>query len=995
MQMLTFSPLFRKDKSTGVVNGVSGTRYSRQATLAKSPRRLKRWLSMWKVDDAYEQQEKARYSNVHLPDHASKSNTASLRNGRSNNARGSRDYSKIGAGNAAKAVIKPIYPLSPHLLPVEASGGITGWPSNNDVVLSLLHYGFDKPAPSPTPAPAPPPSIDTHEFSSDGVFFPEGKAKSLDRSNIGYEIQKSNKISAKEKNSVKSQLPNRKRSLIYAMYCTAKSENSPVPTETAQAIAQPETPVHNMVASAGVQIGGNISLNGSQTKITPWHNSFPSLTTVENISATFVSCKSISSFLRSQDIETPETSNDRSQEDPAIVQVDEPERAGRSESVASAVHNLDESDPLSGSNPPDEMGCANGMTDLGSVVSSKNSSRSSLAEVPIIEAAAYRCSGRYAPRLSTIERAQDGRLRIRPSSIYMQLNGYEQPLLMQAETTPETDTSIGADAADGTGAAVSPEQLLAPLEVTIIENIQGYACNVDSGNESTTYHSPSQNAHKCDDLSSNICRKIETSSCQQRASLEDSPYLASKTTSGLHNNDYLATVVQNDSQQTQETDAVVDLGTIITPATSSVVYTDSDASTRSAAKENRVASLRFSSPPLVSARPLSAIITPPESPEKASTITENISLDSSELRNSASTMGKSPVVAKCKTGARKKHYSSDDCAVVLHEYKLTSYGEPQPGQLLAHLRQISTEKHKQNFDWSRDDMMVFSKDIRRSSHPPPLPPSVNQISDTRALPSLNLPQLQFNAHTNPKRTSFLFDGKCELTDVFNDKENNGYLKDGSNAIDDTDENMALADVIALSQATAASSPTDLAKTTADAEAKAGVEILSADNQLEELPVSEKPRWLATTLAKAAQLEALLHLHRKIKGTSTHTPGIRISNNSSRKTNSNTTATGKRRGRKGSDADCHRTTNVAAGAAIAGKGGAQKKLIRQRAKKAFRFNELVAVYETWDRDMYDRRGQPSTRLDAEQLELIKQELNDFKTYEMDVHEDSRNNTHIIC
>ncbi|KAJ1894133.1 hypothetical protein LPJ71_007041, partial [Coemansia sp. S17] len=63
-------------------------------------------------------------------------------------------------------------------------------------------------------------------------------------------------------------------------------------------------------------------------------------------------------------------------------------------------------------------------------------------------------------------------------------------------------------------------------------------------------------------------------------------------------------------------------------------------------------------------------------------------------------------------------------------------------------------------------------------------------------------------------------------------------------------------------------------------------------------------------------------------------------------------------------------------------------------KAFRFNELVAVYETWDRDEYDRKGFPSIRLDAALIEEIKQELNEYKVYEMLVHDESRGNTHFI-
>lgn len=63
-------------------------------------------------------------------------------------------------------------------------------------------------------------------------------------------------------------------------------------------------------------------------------------------------------------------------------------------------------------------------------------------------------------------------------------------------------------------------------------------------------------------------------------------------------------------------------------------------------------------------------------------------------------------------------------------------------------------------------------------------------------------------------------------------------------------------------------------------------------------------------------------------------------------------------------------------------------------KTFRFNEMVAVYETWAGDEYDRRGAPTIRLDAKLIDQIKQELNEYKVYEMRVHEKSRCNTHFI-
>ncbi|RIA81634.1 hypothetical protein C1645_677531, partial [Glomus cerebriforme] len=59
-------------------------------------------------------------------------------------------------------------------------------------------------------------------------------------------------------------------------------------------------------------------------------------------------------------------------------------------------------------------------------------------------------------------------------------------------------------------------------------------------------------------------------------------------------------------------------------------------------------------------------------------------------------------------------------------------------------------------------------------------------------------------------------------------------------------------------------------------------------------------------------------------------------------------------------------------------------------KKLQFSSTILVHETWTREDYDRRGDQSTcnKLTPILAQRIKQELNDYKTAEMQVHEDSK-------
>ncbi|CAG8772705.1 6946_t:CDS:2 [Gigaspora margarita] len=66
-------------------------------------------------------------------------------------------------------------------------------------------------------------------------------------------------------------------------------------------------------------------------------------------------------------------------------------------------------------------------------------------------------------------------------------------------------------------------------------------------------------------------------------------------------------------------------------------------------------------------------------------------------------------------------------------------------------------------------------------------------------------------------------------------------------------------------------------------------------------------------------------------------------------------------------------------------------------KKLQFSSNILVHETWTRDDYDRRGDQSTcnKLTPLLAQRIKQELNEFKLVEMQVHEDSKKNTHFFA
>ncbi|CAG8444735.1 11736_t:CDS:2, partial [Acaulospora morrowiae] len=66
-------------------------------------------------------------------------------------------------------------------------------------------------------------------------------------------------------------------------------------------------------------------------------------------------------------------------------------------------------------------------------------------------------------------------------------------------------------------------------------------------------------------------------------------------------------------------------------------------------------------------------------------------------------------------------------------------------------------------------------------------------------------------------------------------------------------------------------------------------------------------------------------------------------------------------------------------------------------KKLQFSSTILMHDTWTRDDYDRRGDHSTcnKLTPLLAQRIKQELNEYKMEEMEVHEDSKKNTHFFA
>ncbi|KAJ2787115.1 hypothetical protein GGI15_000991 [Coemansia interrupta] len=209
----------------------------------------------------------------------------------------------------------------------------------------------------------------------------------------------------------------------------------------------------------------------------------------------------------------------------------------------------------------------------------------------------------------------------------------------------------------------------------------------------------------------------------------------------------------------------------------------------------------------------------------------------------------------------------------------------------------------------------------------------------------------------------------QLSLLFDVHSNAKNYKDAQNEVvddDDDDDELALSEIIAINRAVI-SPPTpaqhsDTSAQLLSQEPEELPEVQSDEASNAEDGISSRPSFssLASRTRKiSTALGSFRNLHRKIRSTATGAPERAMA-----------------------------TTDSSSGDVV------EAQDIRLGGGKAFRFNELVAVYETWNRDEYDRKGMPSAKLDSEAIEQIKHELNEFKVYEMQVHEDSRQHTHFI-
>ncbi|KAJ2803663.1 hypothetical protein H4R20_002801 [Coemansia guatemalensis] len=417
------------------------------------------------------------------------------------------------------------------------------------------------------------------------------------------------------------------------------------------------------------------------------------------------------------------------------------------------------------------------------------------------------------------------------------------------------------------------------------------------------------------------------------------------------------------------------------------------------------------------ARPFS-IITPPDSPDKSNVATANTSMDTAVSTSTAADSNAVPVkrsgegfhdeVTATETAALVQTDTATHISDTAENYDVSEPTMPEDSVCVLE----TTDYDNQNVSMdSHTISAVDSQSVPQSASPPVPPPLklckphasykvpsydyagqltdstcgescvISDASDTidsdiPSLPDLACPQRGLaNQHI---RQSLLFGNSCipsaptrpmEVGNVLIPPQlnsQNGIIgRDGIQMRSTNTDNIPLANIAMLLP-----TPECFQQTTSHAE-----ETDTSPERSQHMVVPSKTRKLATALVKAAQLDGIRSIHRKIRPTGQHVSGSG------------------RRSRGSSKASECSTCSIQC---VASEPKPPLPPLRKRSsKKEFRFNELVAVYETWNREEYDRRGMPSAKLDPELIEKIKHELNEYKAYEMCVHEGARKNTHFIC
>ncbi|KAJ1671538.1 hypothetical protein GGF38_000730, partial [Coemansia sp. RSA 25] len=886
-----------------------------RATSSHGDSRLKRWLSLKKINVAYRQSSCDNGASTPAqPSKLRRGAGAPPRNQKPSKCpSGCRDDDNNGGdkrqhGSADGASGRPSTPMPADSPVLKVAEGVVG---NHGVLpqLSLLHHRFS--SPDLHWSRAPPPTVDTSESDWMDTAAP---VDCLNLSELGKQTD--------GKQEPRPLPPRRKRSLIYAMYCTAKSSDptAPAPIQLEEA-AVPQT---SDMTSA------HCAPRSQQHRVPSWLCSLYSLDTTENISGTFVSCKSAQSASGSPMASlanAPEATQPAAKEATASQ--------GNKVLVEFVLMDTLSQQALALRNQR-RISAAVSVTGSASVMSCASSNRSSCAEHSLVESSAYRCSSKCAPRLSTIERGQDGRLLLRPS-----------------------DSQISASAAKDV-AETTCDALRDP----------------DSGNVSLKGDSPHQDALALTAKPANgtsSTAESPRSRCLRGVSVEAFPHVVLMRPSHEHG----SSAVHSPSDSLLFHTSRLNANAAAASAPSSLACEQPMAALHATQSESRTAS--NAAVPRPPARPAlerrkMTIVTPPDSPTRPASVTAEFSTDTAGTAIAGSIEAVRSPMARCAgftndvPGARAQgvdaHTESegslsntinaskdnDDTKLQGPDNGKAQWTDPalmpplpeqtsavehtmlqshppvarartddSPNSLYSRFYSRSEESigYRQPCGINRDSRVLSIFSDLSDCDVPPLDLSHAPLSQDEQL---------YNSHLR-----MLFDGQygdsadlgtdSHITTTGADTETRSTMP-SSSSDDECEDNMALADIVTASGAIISPGPPqplpstihlDIVEVAAPAAEAANSgspqpAVLLAGGQGNSF--SARTRKLTAALVRGAPLEGLRSLHRKIKPANQHASGDSASN--------------------GDDKE-------AAVRQLPNSGSHQR--------KAFRFNELVAVYET--------------------------------------------------
>ncbi|KAJ1902137.1 hypothetical protein LPJ66_000226 [Kickxella alabastrina] len=933
-------PFARPDNSEAATLDTGLGDKGKQKRISRRPRGgLKKWLSLKGINAAYQQADE---------------NETCISSGQKKKG---KSLVTLAETASAATSVKHTEPSAVRFVSARKSGVISS-PRESNKVYSLLNRELKSQGVSPALV---------RECNFPAVVMLQTDAVAADNS-----ISLADNDALSGAHATKSHPPRRKRSLIYAMYYTAKADDSPKPESVdiedeiryldqqrplslQQQSSQPPPPP-SLVAPLPIHPTAH-----------PWVYGSTSMATMDTISATFMSCTSIPNMPNMLHFPECHEPNYMSAPefsctvDTSIAPSDYPQQHQPVKNAAIEVMLADVFEQLSmtrekTNSSVDSVCGSEYMSSNGS--NSDISCRSSYCEPLSVKTTTYTYSGRFAPRLSTIERVQDGRLLIKPSGDVSIRSNKTLPL---AESNSQSKVVMSA-------------------------NPVGFTEDTDSGNESVAKVSPQPEVPiiaTSESITNNVFKPV---------SVDDFPPVPESVPP------------QQQRIVSKPNDSVL--------AHVSRFGVNMLASTHSDLSSELIRGRADSARPTNKNGLQDVSVSSPELPEESHSTTANTSVDTAETTKVDSVMA-SP--------AKQDHKRILAIAVAVNSM---AQNTPLPGFATS---EAESERSLVNSTGDKMHSMPNSqvgllarclsgKDLGLGglSNNPLLNNSrlhsiFSDLSESD-MALLDMAQaLPAHYYNQFGQLSLLFDGQQHsvvrddsLTGMFDNyvpttathaSEYNtigaasaGIDNINSNDDDNDDEimdNLALSDVMAINHAVI--SPPSTLQPQLQAQNHMRPEFVdrplpgqlhsavpakfsSVAEPRASSSISARTRKLTTALVRATTpLDGLRHLHRKMKNTSQQ----RIVPSAT------TTTSGS------SDADAVQQQNQH-----------QDEDGRKQVPKAFRFNELVAVYETWDREEYDRKGMPSAKLDAELIEQIKHELNEFKVYEMQVHEDSRHFTHFI-